>query len=173
MASPNWLNKALGCASPRPEKMNRNSFLNCDTVIIICLTLNQLSRLGRLRSRVLLLKLSGIIVVVLLLVVILLLVVVELLRLLLVELVALLLLAVRLLALLLADDLALALSIILQVEVVLLGLDVELALVLLCEPLLFLLEPARPLVSVKRARGHLGQLLLEVSQKSAYILRQS
>ena len=82
---------------PTTWKMNRNSFLNCDTVIIIIrLTLNQLSRLGRLWFRKLLLELSGIIVIVveLLLVVILLLIVVEFLRLLLLELIALLLLVV-------------------------------------------------------------------------------
>ena len=82
---------------PTTWKMNRNSFLNCDTaIIIIGLTLNQLSRLGRLWFRKLLLELSGIVIIVveLLLVVILLLVVVEFLRLLLLELIALLLLVV-------------------------------------------------------------------------------
>ena len=69
-----------------------------------------------------------------------------------------------------ADHLALALSVLLQVEAVLLGLDVKLALVLLCEPFLLFLDPAWLLDSVKRARGHLGQLLLEVGQQSADIL---
>ena len=140
-------------------------------IIIICLTLNQLSRLGRLRSRVLLLKLSGIIVVVLLLVVILLLVVVEFLRLLLVELIALLLLVIGLLSLRLTQHLALALSILLQIKVVL-RLNVELALVLLCQPLLLLLEPLGRLLSFKGTRGYLSQLLLEVCQRRADILTQ-
>ena len=161
-------------ATPRDLK-NRNSFLNCDTrsAVIICLTLNQLSRLSRRRSpRELLLALSGIIVVeLLLLVVILLLVVVEFLRLLLVELVALLLLVVVLLSLLLTEHLALALSVLLQVEVVL-RLDVELALVLLCQPLLLLLEPLGRLLSVKGPRGYLSQLLLKVCQESADVLTQ-
>ena len=141
--------------------------------IIICLTLNQLSRLSRLWSpRELLLALSGVVVVeLLLLVVILLLVVVEFLRLLLVELIALLLLVIGLLSLLLTQHLALALSILLQIEVVL-RLNVELALVLLCQPLLLLLEPLGRLLSFKGTRGYLSQLLLEVCQKSADILTQ-